>query len=121
MPSHIITTRTGARRRQARRAAGLSTLVMHHLPDDLKRLGLAEIVRVLKPGGRLVIIDFKRAQEQPGQDARLGAGSLGLQDLPRQLEEAGCSQIESAEIPFPRLMGLAGAGYIRARIKLSLV
>jgi ubiquinone/menaquinone biosynthesis C-methylase UbiE len=93
----------------------LSTLVMHHLPDDLKRRGLAEIVRVLKPGGRLVIVDFKRAQEQPGQDARLGAGSLGLQDLPRLLEEAGCSQIESAEIPFPRLMGLAGAGYVRAR------
>ena len=38
----------------------LSTIMMHHLSDSLKRQGLAEIARVLKPGGRLVIADFKR-------------------------------------------------------------
>jgi ubiquinone/menaquinone biosynthesis C-methylase UbiE len=37
-----------------------STLMMHHLPAPLKRQGLAEIARVLKPGGRLVIADFTR-------------------------------------------------------------
>ncbi len=36
----------------------ISRLVIHHLPDDLKRQGFAEICRVLKPGGRLFVADF---------------------------------------------------------------
>jgi len=55
----------------------LSTLMMHHLPASLKRQGLAEIARVLKPGGRLVIADFKRKQERAGQAARFHAGGSG--------------------------------------------
>jgi len=37
----------------------VSRLVMHHLPDDLKRRGIAEIFRVLKPGGLLFLADFR--------------------------------------------------------------
>lgn len=36
----------------------ISRLVIHHLPDDLKRRGFAEIFRVLKLGGRLFLADF---------------------------------------------------------------
>jgi demethylmenaquinone methyltransferase/2-methoxy-6-polyprenyl-1,4-benzoquinol methylase/phosphoethanolamine N-methyltransferase len=44
----------------------LSSLMMHHLPADLKPIALAEIRRVLRPKGRLVIIDFKGLLEQQG-------------------------------------------------------
>ena len=41
----------------------LSTLFFHHLPDDAKRQTAAELVRVLRPGGRLVVGDLGRPQD----------------------------------------------------------
>lgn len=35
-----------------------SSFMIHHLPDDLKGKGFAEMARVLKPGGRLLVAEL---------------------------------------------------------------
>lgn len=89
-----------------------STLMMHHLPAGLKRQGLGEIARVLKPGGRLIIADFKRKKERQGRAARFHAGGSGLQELAALVKEAGFSQVETEEMRPPRFSAFPGAGFV---------
>lgn len=38
----------------------ISRLMVHHLPDDLKRRAFTDVLRVLRPGGLFFIADFNR-------------------------------------------------------------
>jgi ubiquinone/menaquinone biosynthesis C-methylase UbiE len=93
----------------------LSTLMMHHLPTPLKRKGLAEIARVLKPGGRLIIADFKPKKERQGQAARFHAGGSNMQDLAAMVADAGFEHLESEEIRPQRFSAFPGAGFVRVQ------
>ncbi|MDQ6739306.1 MAG: methyltransferase domain-containing protein [Actinomycetota bacterium] len=93
----------------------LSTFMMHQLPDDLKVHGLAEIARVLKPGGRLLVIDTRRPPEHPGGPARLvhtGRWNSGIQDQPALLQQAGFVQITSGALE-TRDRWLPEIGFVR--------
>jgi SAM-dependent methyltransferase len=96
----------------------LSTLMMHHLPDDLKRQGLAEVVRVLKPEGRLIIADFMRAEGRSGHEeerGRIGSGASRMPDLVALVRDAGFANVETGEMRMPRFPAhLRDVSFIRA-------
>jgi len=79
-----------------------SSLMMHHLPEDLKARGLTEIYRVLKPGGRLLIADFMRPTGSFLNHifiafTRHQGLKSGIEDLQKLLKAAGFNQIVQSD------------------------
>jgi len=79
-----------------------SSLMMHHLSKDLKVRGLAEIYRVLKPGGRFLIADFMRPTGSLLNHLFIAFTNhrglkSGVEDLQKLLKEAGFSQSKKVD------------------------
>jgi len=92
-----------------------SSLMMHHLPHELQVKGLAEIRRVLKPGGRVFIADMlrlsKSLHDRLFATLTLHGGRaerFGIQDLPKTMEEAGFENVKLLDESFLTI------GFLRA-------
>jgi ubiquinone/menaquinone biosynthesis C-methylase UbiE len=95
----------------------LSSMMLHHLGDDVKAGAAAEVFRVLRPGGRLHLVDIGGAiTAHDGLAARLMmhnrhvAGNLG-DSIPRLLRAAG---FDCAEVATQRHRVVGRLSYYRA-------
>lgn len=90
----------------------LSSLMFHHLPADLQEKGLAEIYRVLRPGGRLLVVDLKRPRGFIGHVQMTlffhGALTHGIEELPRLMQSVGFKPDEQGGL------GIGPIGYAKA-------
>lgn len=78
----------------------VSQLAIHHLPDDLKPTAFTEMHRVLKSGGRCLILDFEPPKSFPGRlIARIVLRSemmrINVADYRALLERAGFTKVET--------------------------
>jgi ubiquinone/menaquinone biosynthesis C-methylase UbiE len=79
---------------------GLATLMLHHLGRPARRELVSELNRVIKPGGRVLLVDFARA----AATSRLGAhfrhrhGHVELSEIIALLEGASFRCIESGAV-----------------------
>jgi ubiquinone/menaquinone biosynthesis C-methylase UbiE len=77
-----------------------NTVMLHHLPPSVRAQAIGEMRRVLKPGGRMLTVDFGQAlQKRRGFIARLhGHGRVKFAGLVRLVQDAGFDVREHGDV-----------------------
>lgn len=79
--------------------AVLSTMMLHHLPGKLRGECAREIRRVLKPGGRVLAVDFGTSPGQKGIVAHFHRhGHISLAEIAAIFRDAGLSIQDSGAV-----------------------
>jgi ubiquinone/menaquinone biosynthesis C-methylase UbiE len=81
-----------------------STVMLHHLSRHAREECVREIRRVLKPDGRVVVVDFARRTQQKGFLRGLHRhGRVKLEDIIANLEAAGLKVTETGALGYRNL------------------
>lgn len=78
----------------------LSTLMLHHLPKKARTQLAAEARRVVKPGGRVLVVDFAEESRRKGlrRHLRHRHGNVALHEILALLDGAGLSVVASGPL-----------------------
>lgn len=88
-----------------------STLMLHHLPRPVRQQFVREMRRVLKPTGRVLIVDFADAQGKTGLLAQVHRhGHVDPRQIVSLLEEGGFHSVESGRV------GISSLQYVLATL-----
>jgi ubiquinone/menaquinone biosynthesis C-methylase UbiE len=93
----------------------MSTLMLHHLPRPVREQCVREIRRVLKPGGRVLAVDFATpAREPKGLLARFHRrGHMALREIVELLNDGGLRVVESGAV------GVSDLHFVTADVRAS--
>jgi len=93
----------------------MSTLMLHHLPRPVREQCVREMRRVLKPGGRVLAVDFATpARERKGLLARSHRhGHMALREIVELLNEGGLRVVERGAV------GVSDLHFVVADMPLS--
>jgi ubiquinone/menaquinone biosynthesis C-methylase UbiE len=78
----------------------LSTVMLHHLPSKARLQCVREMQRVVKPGGRVLVVDFEDSKAEGGLFSRFHRrhGHVSVRDLVSLLKEAGFMVSDSGAV-----------------------
>ena len=89
-----------------------NTLVYHHLTEDGRKKAFAEIRRVRKPGGRLIVVDINPTRRNiltalPGHN-RLAETDYVRSEVTARMQDAGFTVLENGPHPSRQLSYAVG-------------
>jgi len=100
----------------------MCSFMIFHMSENTRRKGIAEIYRVLKPKGRLLVLDLALpTQPLPRAIAQMVFGGMlqhDLRELTPLMEASGFSDVEYGPAKF-RILGLSILGFVRGSARKS--
>jgi ubiquinone/menaquinone biosynthesis C-methylase UbiE len=100
----------------------MCSFMIFHMSERVRQKGIAEIYRVLKPQGRLLVLDLALpTQPLPRTIAKLLLGGMlqhDLRELLPLMEASGFTDVEIAPVKF-RVLGLSVLAFVRGSARKS--